>query len=223
MPSPKRAPMASGKMVILRGNAAKAGESPDEQGKAPAWPKGALHVKAATDYAEREGYEPIVLDVPGQPQSRQSPQAKAALKVFHDDPYVCAFYGFSGGGYNLRHILEHLAATEPQSLRRIELIVVIGAPLNVDRKKVFVPARYNALVPRKAKGKDWQDANWDVVYRENPTNNADAERTQASQHTHVWSGCRCSRVGPRTSEAPPFDAACDNGLISATGRARNEA
>ena len=77
--------MADRKMVILRGNSAKAGKYPDEQGKTPAWPKGALHVKAATDYAEREGYEPIVLDVPGQPQSRQSPQAKAALKAFHDD------------------------------------------------------------------------------------------------------------------------------------------
>ena len=160
--------MAERKMVILRGNAAKAGSYPDEQGKPIAWPKGALHVKAATDYAEREGYEPIVLDVPGQPQSRQSPQAKAALKAFHDDASVCAFYGFSGGGYNLRHILEHLAATEPQSLRRIELVVVIGAPFD-DRKKVFMPARYNALVPRKAKGKDWKGADWDVVYRENPT------------------------------------------------------
>ena len=160
--------MAERKMVILRGNAAKAGSYPDEQGKPIAWPKGALHVKAATDYAEREGYEPIVLDVPGQPQSRQSPQAKAALKAFHDDKSVCAFYGFSGGGYNLRHILEHLAATEPQSLHRIELVVVIGAPFD-DRKKVFMPARYNALVPKKAKGKDWKDPDWDVVYRENPT------------------------------------------------------
>ena len=160
--------MAERKMVILRGNAAKAGSYPDEQGKPIAWPKGALHVKAATDYAEREGYEPIVLDVPGQPQSRQSPQAKAALKAFHDDKSVCAFYGFSGGGYNLRHILEHLAATEPQSLHRIELVVVIGAPFD-DRKKVFLPARYNALVPKKAKGKDWKEPDWDVVYRENPT------------------------------------------------------
>ena len=176
--------MADRKMVILRGNSAKAGKYPDEQGKTPAWPKGALHVKAATDYAEREGYEPIVLDVPGQPQSRQSPQAKAALKAFHDDKTVCAFYGFSGGGYNLRHILEHLAATEPQSLSRVELVVVIGAPFD-DRKKVFAPARYNALVPRKAKGKDWQDADWVVVYRENPTK---AQMPKGLEHvgTHMF-------------------------------------
>ena len=97
---------------------------------------------------------------------------------------VCAFYGFSGGGYNLRHILEHLAATEPQSLRRIELVVVIGAPFD-DRKKVFMPARYNALVPRKAKGKDWQDADWDVVYRENPTK---AQMPKGLEHvgTHMF-------------------------------------
>ena len=44
--------MAERKMVILRGNAAKAGSYPDEQGKPIAWPKGALHVKAATDYAD---------------------------------------------------------------------------------------------------------------------------------------------------------------------------
>jgi hypothetical protein len=176
--------MAERKMVILRGNAAKAGSYPDENGKPIAWPKGALHVKAATDYAEREGYDPIVLDVPGQPQSRQSPQAKAALKAFHDDESVCAFYGFSGGGYNLRHILEHLAATEPQSLSRIELVVVIGAPFD-DRKKVFLPARYNALVAKKAKGKDWKAPDWDVVYRENPTK---AQMPKGLEHigTHMF-------------------------------------
>jgi hypothetical protein len=159
--------MANRKMLILRGNAAKAGHYPDEQGKTIAWPKGALHVKAASDYAKREGYDPVVLDVPGQPQSQQSPQAKAALKAFHDDELVCAFYGFSGGGYNLRHILEYLAANEPQSLRRIELVVVIGAPFK-ERGKVFAPARYTALVSKQAKAKDWQDPDWDVVYRENP-------------------------------------------------------
>jgi hypothetical protein len=160
--------MANRKMVILRGNPAKAGKYPDEQGKTIAWPKGALHVKAASDYAKREGYDPVVLDEPGYPQSQYSPQAQAALKAFHEDQSVCAFYGFSGGGYNLRHILEHLAANEPQSLHRIELVVVIGAPFK-ERKRMFAPSRYNALVAKKAKGEDWQDAGWDVVYRENPT------------------------------------------------------
>lgn len=159
--------MANPKMVILRGNAAKAGHYPDEQGKTIAWPIGALHVKAASDYAKRRGYDPIVLDVAGHPQSQHSPQAKAALKAFHEDESVAAFYGFSGGGYNLRHILEYMAANEPQSLRRIKLVVVIGAPFN-EGKKIFVPSRYNALVSKEAKGDGWQAADWEVIYRENP-------------------------------------------------------
>ena len=160
--------MANPKMLILRGNSAGAGTYPDEQGKTPAWPLGALHVKAAEDYAKFLSYEPVVLDVPGQPQSQHSPQATAALKAFHEDPMICALYGFSGGGYNLRHILEYLAANEPLSLRRIFLVVVIGAPFDAGWK-VFAPARYNALVPAKLKGKDWQDAGWVVTYRTNPT------------------------------------------------------
>lgn len=159
--------MANPKMVILRGNAAKAGHYPDEQGKTIAWPVGALHVKAASDYAKRRGYDPIVLDVAGHPQSQHSPQAKAALKAFHEDESVAAFYGFSGGGYNLRHILEYIATNEPQSLRRIKLVVVIGAPFN-EGKKIFVPSRYNALVSKEAKGDSWQAADWEVIYRENP-------------------------------------------------------
>jgi hypothetical protein len=155
------------KMLILRGNAAKAGSYPDEHGKNIAWPIGALHVKAATDYAEQQGYEGVVLPVGGSPQSQKSPQAKAALKAFldPDDQSVAAFYGFSGGGYNLRHILEYLAANEPQSLHRIELVVVIGAPFP-EGKKVFAPATYNKIARKKAK--NWTDADWVVVYRENP-------------------------------------------------------
>ena len=90
------------KMLILRGNSAGAGSYPDEQGKTIAWPIGALHVSAASDYARRKGYEPVVLDKPGQPQSQHSPQAMAALDAFLNDEAVTAFYGFSGGGYNLK-------------------------------------------------------------------------------------------------------------------------
>jgi hypothetical protein len=128
-----------------------------------------LHEKAASDYAKRQGYDPVVVDEQGYPQSQYSPQAKAALKAFldPDDQSVAAFYGFSGGGYNVRHILEYLAANEPQSLRRIKLVVVIGAPFK-QGKKMFSPARYSALVSKKAKSDDWQDPEWEVVYRENP-------------------------------------------------------
>jgi hypothetical protein len=108
-------------MLILGGNSAPAGTYPDEQGKTIAWLLGALYVSAASDYAKRRGYEAVVLDVPGQPQSQDSPQAKAALKQFSEDQAVCAFYGFSGGGYNVRHILERLASNTPDALHRIDL------------------------------------------------------------------------------------------------------
>jgi hypothetical protein len=159
--------MAERKMIILRGNAANAGTYPDEQGKNPAWPDGALQVKTAEDYATRQGYDPVVLDVDGFPQSQGSPQAMAALQEFHKNEADVGFYGFSGGGYNVRHILEYLADKEPQSLHRIKHVVVIGAPFK-EREKIFAPARYNARVPEKANGKDRQVADWVVVYRENP-------------------------------------------------------
>ncbi len=75
--------MATQKMLILRGNSAGPGSYPDENGSTKvAWPIGALHVAAASNYARRRGYEPIVLDKPAQPQSQHSPQATAALKAF---------------------------------------------------------------------------------------------------------------------------------------------
>ena len=70
--------MPNPKMLILRGNWAPAGNYPDEKGNANvAWPLGALHVQAASGYARLRGYEPVVLDKPGQPQSQHSPQATA--------------------------------------------------------------------------------------------------------------------------------------------------
>jgi hypothetical protein len=160
--------MANPKMVILRGNSAKAGKFPDEKGNYPAWPIGALHVKAAEDYAKRLNYDPITLPIPGDyPQSADTEQSKAALKTFREDELVCAFYGFSGGGYNLRWMLEALAKKEPQLLHRIDRIIVIGAP-NEDKVRRFLPARYNAMVSEAAKGKDWKGAKWDPLYRENP-------------------------------------------------------
>jgi hypothetical protein len=84
--------MANPKMLILRGNSAGPGSYPDERGNNNvAWPIGALHVQAASEYARRKGYEPVVLDKPGQPQSQPSPQAKAAVKTFLDDEAVAAF------------------------------------------------------------------------------------------------------------------------------------
>ena len=158
--------MALQKMLILRGNSAPAGKYPDEQGKNVAWPFGALHVSAASEYARRRGYEAVVLDVGGQPQSQVSPQAQAALKKFSEDQAVCAFYGFSGGGYNLRHILEYLAAKNPDPLHRISLIVVLGAPLQ--RKSAYEASSYNPTARKKVHPAKWEDAKWEVVYGTDP-------------------------------------------------------
>ena len=82
--------MANRTMVIMRGNATTDTTMyPDETGKTIAWPLGALHVQAAKDYAGILGYDALVLDVPGQPQSQQSPQAKAAWGTFLKDQSVC--------------------------------------------------------------------------------------------------------------------------------------
>lgn len=176
--------MANSKMVILRGNSAGAGSYPDEKGNAHvAWPIGALHVQAASDYARKRGYEPIVLDKPGQPQSQHSPQARAAVKAFLEDEAVAAFYGFSGGGYNLRHILDFLAAKHPQSLLRIELIVVIGSPMR-HGKLAFAPHAYNAVAKRKVK--HWEDADWEVVYRTNPSPSQLPKHLPKGVGTHMF-------------------------------------
>jgi hypothetical protein len=53
----------------------------------------------------------VVLDIPGQPQSETSPPATEALKRFVNDTSFKAFYGLSGGGYNLRYILLHRIVT----------------------------------------------------------------------------------------------------------------
>jgi len=170
-------------MLILRGNSAGAGSYPDEQGKTIAWPIGALHVSAASDYARRRGYEPVVIDKPGQPQSQHSPQATAALDAFHNDEEVTAFYGFSGGGYNLKHLLDYLAANEPQSLHRITLVVVIGAPIHRG-KYTFMASNYNPHARKKIK--DWKDADWEVVYRTNPEQSQMPKGLPKGTGTHMF-------------------------------------
>jgi hypothetical protein len=126
-----------------------------------------------------------VLPVAGQPQSQHSPQAKAALSAFleDNDQAVTAFYGFSGGGYNLKHILDYLAEKEPQSLHRITLVVVIGAP-NPHGKNIYMPSVYNAVARKKVK--EWQDADWDVVYRTNPEQSQMPKGLPKGTRTHMF-------------------------------------
>jgi hypothetical protein len=119
------------------------------------------------------GYDGVVVPAPGSPQGPTSQQATTALQMFFDDPAVTAFYGFSGGGHNLKHILAVLASKKPEALHRIDLIVVIGATDEDDTgrpfspESVFTPDFYNATV-RKTVPK-WEYVNWELVYITNPT------------------------------------------------------
>ena len=172
-------------MVILRGNSAPAGKYPDEQGNKPGWPSGALHVEPASEYARRRGYVAVVLPVQGQPQSQTSPQATAALTKFFEDQTVTAFYGFSGGGYNLRHILEYLASNKPEALHRIDLVVVLGAPGPLGQA-AYEPAAYNPTARRKVRPAKWEDAKWEVVYRIDPPDSWLPSDLPKGTHAHMF-------------------------------------
>jgi len=123
------------KMLILRGIAGHyAGRD---------WPRGALDEPSALEYGRRKGYVGQVLNVAGATGPKSS-QTLMALAEFHRDPTVAALYGFSGGGYNVLHIIKALAPVERARLR---LVVVIGAPKN----------------PRNL-----YKGSWDLVYRTDP-------------------------------------------------------
>ena len=107
------------------------------------WPHGALDEPSALEYAKRRGYEGRVLDVSGEAYEN-SPQHLRALKAFRADTSITAFYGFSGGGYNLRHILDDLTNDERA---RVKLVVVLGAPGNS-------PEDYAG--------------DWELIYRKDP-------------------------------------------------------
>ena len=109
------------KMLILRGIAG------HYDGRD--WPRGALYEQPALDYARRRGYVGQVLDVAGA-TGPQSQQTQMALTAFRRDPTITALYGFSGGGYNVRHII---AGLSPDERTRIKLVVVLGAPRNPEQ------------------------------------------------------------------------------------------
>jgi hypothetical protein len=160
------------KMLILRGNPAPKGKYPDEHGNYLAWPKRALHEWAASEYARRMHYKPVVLDIPGLPQSETSPQSTEALKQFLEDQSVCAFYGFSGGGINLRHILHSLAKNHPEILERIQMVVVIGAPEHP--KSDYHNSTINDMAKKEMAKKhidatNWAPAHYWLIYMTNPT------------------------------------------------------
>jgi hypothetical protein len=180
--------MAGKKMWILRGVADLDGKSyPDEKGDPIKWKDGALHEGAAKEYAGFKGYKPVVVDAPGQADQgttgKPTEQTKEALKRFLGDPVEdpdkadTAFYGFSGGGYNIYWILQILAKNEkiphvpgdyPEALQRIDLVVVFGAPKTA-RSAYDYPA-YNNLAKKHAKDpKKWKGLHWELIYRTIPT------------------------------------------------------
>ncbi|HKD29285.1 MAG TPA: TIGR02594 family protein [Xanthobacteraceae bacterium] len=130
---------ANGTMLILRGIAGHyAGRD---------WPRGALDEPPALEYARRRGYAGRVLDVAGA-TGADSPQTQIALAEFRRDPSVTALYGFSGGGYNVLHIIHAMTQAERGRLR---LVVVLGAP-----------GKHGASREPLYRG------SWEVVYRHDP-------------------------------------------------------
>jgi hypothetical protein len=107
------------------------------------WPRGALREAPALEYAKRRHYDGQVLDIAGKAYTG-SPQHLLALKTYRRDTTIGALYGFSGGGYNVRHVIDDLNKAERG---RLEVVVVLGAPLND-------PSLY--------------EGPWDLVYRRDP-------------------------------------------------------
>jgi len=127
-------------MLIMRGNSAGAGVYEDEKGNTPAWPKGAMHEEPAKEYARLLRYNPKVLDVTGSSNHGDRDTSEGtvmALECFRQFQSVAGFYGFSGGGYNMKHILDNMTETER---RRVKWVAVVGvdadAPPSIfDRSK----------------------------------------------------------------------------------------
>lgn len=180
------------RMLILPGNAAGKGKYPDEQGNMDvAWPTGALHRNAAKEYAMRKGYVPQVLEISGKPQSETSPQANKVVELFLGDQAVTAFYGFSGGGINLMHILDRLASKNPETLHRIELVVALGAP--EVKQEEYETSKYNKILEKhnkrlKAGASPAKLVNWVLERRENPPPDHPVVpvATDGKRHPHMF-------------------------------------
>lgn len=159
--------MSTKKMLILRGNSAKKPTYVDEKGDKVPYPDGALHEKAAKDYATCRGFDGDVLDVSGDPLKNgdrdNNPQTVQAVMKLKADASYAAIYGFSGGGYDVLHILKHL---KPEELKRIELVVVLGAPPGKNGYPAKSDFESERFVSRK--NPDTKGIKWELVYMTNP-------------------------------------------------------
>jgi hypothetical protein len=181
----------NGKMLILRGNSDPDGKSkyPDEYGKPANWPIGALHVQAAEDYARKRDFEPETLPLEGQQSGYKGKQVQEVLKKFvgftlgsksyAKDPKITpdldihAFYGFSGGSYNVYWILNYLAENQPDELQRINLVVVLGLDKENKRRADYEWPRYQAIAKKNGvhqttwASEKWKNG-WEIIYHTNP-------------------------------------------------------
>jgi hypothetical protein len=85
---------------------------------------GLLDRLSASRYAQRVGYRPEVMDVSGE-SGYCSAQVMVAWNKFRSNQNIKGLYGFSGGGYNVRHLLDRLTRAEKD---RLELVIIVGAP-----------------------------------------------------------------------------------------------
>lgn len=140
------------KMLILRGTS---GEREDEEGHPHNYPEGAMHVDAAKEYARRKGFQPVVLDLAGDPKNhRHSKQTLKAMEMIHGDKSIKGLYGFSGGGYSAYWIIRDMKSAD---LDQLELVVVLGV-----ETKYAPQSGYEAPTFKDAK------KHWALVYKNDP-------------------------------------------------------
>jgi hypothetical protein len=176
--------MMSKKMLILRG---KSGTYPDEDGNPREYKTGALHEQDAKDFATKLLHydEGKVLDVSGETgaESAQTSQALIMLRDKGGNEFT-ALYGFSGGGYNVLHILSALKEDER---KRFEWIVVLGAPPTVlkDGKFVYSPTG-SPQKPAFLKS-SFDGGNWDLVYQDfTPSSFKTPKKTDGHMFLPEW-------------------------------------
>jgi len=108
------------------------------------------------------------------------------------DDSVKAFYGFSGGGYNVRYILTSLAKNHPETLERIEMVVVLGALQQ--KKSAFDSSTINDLAKQEMARKhidpaktNWKPGTWGApIYGTNPPASLLPKYVPKGTDTHMF-------------------------------------
>ena len=119
---------------------------------------------------QRSWFSIHVLDLSGDPLKSgdrdNNPQTVKAVARLKSSSYAApahfGIYGFSGGGYDVLHILKQLTA---EQLQRLELVVVLGAPPVKDGSPSQADFDAAAFARRNP---GTSDIDWELVYRTNP-------------------------------------------------------